>query len=159
MSYVPLQHGKTVSLLPNLAGNISTVSKLFEPSSVYIIYTQYLHNFLLKVISVNWYKLKANFIVFKYIIQCKLINLRFQTVIYQFNSFQYYSELGLSDKEKKERMKKCSRHRGKFTPPATPDHFWELEFPDTQECKARGQLNVLFKFPIGQRLPCKYIFC
>ncbi|XP_035230895.1 DNA endonuclease RBBP8-like, partial [Stegodyphus dumicola] len=54
---------------------------------------------------------------------------------------KYYTDLGLSDKEKKERLKKCSRHRGKFEPPSTPEHFWELDFPDTQECKARGYLN------------------
>ncbi|KFM71559.1 DNA endonuclease RBBP8, partial [Stegodyphus mimosarum] len=54
---------------------------------------------------------------------------------------KYYTDLGLSDKEKKERLKKCSRHRGKFEPPPTPEHFWELDFPDTQECKARGYLN------------------
>lgn len=62
---------------------------------------------------------------------------------------KYYSELGLSDKEKKERMKKCSRHRGKFTPPATPEHFWELEFPDTQECKARGYMNETQKVKLN----------
>nr|XP_015931250.2 DNA endonuclease RBBP8 isoform X1 [Parasteatoda tepidariorum] len=57
----------------------------------------------------------------------------------------YYTDLGLSDEEKKQRMQKCSRHRGKFVPPSTPEHFWELEFPDTQECKARGYLNTTQK--------------
>ncbi|KAG8199569.1 hypothetical protein JTE90_009408 [Oedothorax gibbosus] len=54
---------------------------------------------------------------------------------------KYYADLGLSDKEKKERLKQCSRHRSKYAPPPTPEHFWELEFPDTQECKARGYMN------------------
>ncbi|GFU37408.1 DNA endonuclease RBBP8 [Nephila pilipes] len=54
---------------------------------------------------------------------------------------KYYADLGLSEEEKQKRMKNCSRHRSKFAPPATPEHFWELDFPDTQECKARGYLN------------------
>ncbi|XP_055935186.1 uncharacterized protein LOC129965378 [Argiope bruennichi] len=54
---------------------------------------------------------------------------------------KYFSDLGLSEEEKRERLNKCSRHRAKFPPPATPEHFWELDFPDTQECKARGYLN------------------
>ncbi|GFY40624.1 DNA endonuclease RBBP8 [Trichonephila inaurata madagascariensis] len=54
---------------------------------------------------------------------------------------KYYDDLGLSEEEKKKRMKNCSRHRSKFAPPATPEHFWELDFPDTQECKKRGYLN------------------
>ncbi|GIY03323.1 b-cell lymphoma 3 protein homolog [Caerostris darwini] len=54
---------------------------------------------------------------------------------------RYYADLGLSEEEKRERMNKCSRHRAKYAPPATPEHFWELDFPDTQECKARGYLN------------------
>ncbi|CAL1273415.1 unnamed protein product [Larinioides sclopetarius] len=54
---------------------------------------------------------------------------------------KYFADLGLSEEEKRERLNKCSRHRAKFPPPATPEHFWELDFPDTQECKARGYLN------------------
>lgn len=52
----------------------------------------------------------------------------------------YYKSLGLNKKDLKLRLKKVSRHRGK-SPPKTPDHFWELEFPDTKECIARGYME------------------
>ncbi|CAN7998963.1 unnamed protein product, partial [Ixodes hexagonus] len=42
---------------------------------------------------------------------------------------------------RRELLKKCSRHRALHAPPPTPDNFWELDFPDTEECKARGYLN------------------
>ncbi|KAG0414339.1 hypothetical protein HPB47_008468 [Ixodes persulcatus] len=42
---------------------------------------------------------------------------------------------------RQELLKKCSRHRALHAPPPTPDNFWELDFPDTQECRARGYLN------------------
>ncbi|XP_054707867.1 uncharacterized protein MAL8P1.12-like [Uloborus diversus] len=62
---------------------------------------------------------------------------------------KYYSDLGLSEKEKQQRLKKCSRHRAKFVPPSTPEHFWELDFPDTQECKTRGYLNATQKMKLN----------
>lgn len=51
----------------------------------------------------------------------------------------FYERAGNSRRQ--ELLKKCSRHRALHAPPATPDNFWELDFPDTQECRARGYLN------------------
>ncbi len=52
--------------------------------------------------------------------------------------FQYYSGLGLSEEEKQQRMKSC-RHRSRFAPPpSTPEHYWDVDFPSTQESKKRG---------------------
>ena len=53
---------------------------------------------------------------------------------------EYYKSLGLNKKDLKLRLKKVSRHRG-YSPPKTPDHFWELEFPDTEECIRRGYME------------------
>lgn len=50
---------------------------------------------------------------------------------------KYYECLNLDEKELKKRKKRVSRHRGK-TPPKTPEHFWEMGFPDYEECLKRG---------------------
>lgn len=52
----------------------------------------------------------------------------------------YYKCLELNDKDLKVRLKKVSRHRGR-SPPKTPEHFWELEFPDEEECLRRGYIE------------------
>lgn len=45
---------------------------------------------------------------------------------------KYYEGLDLSEKELKECMKKCSRHRAKYDPNYyTPPGFWNPAFPDT----------------------------
>ncbi|XP_005107975.1 uncharacterized protein LOC101854667 [Aplysia californica] len=49
----------------------------------------------------------------------------------------YYKNSGLSEEEMQQKMKECSRHRDKFRPPSTPEHFWSLGFPDTAEYSAR----------------------
>ncbi|KAH9490596.1 hypothetical protein Btru_033619 [Bulinus truncatus] len=46
---------------------------------------------------------------------------------------QYYKNSGLSDEAMKQKMNECSRHRAKYLPPSTPEHFWSLGFPDTAE--------------------------
>ena len=51
---------------------------------------------------------------------------------------QYFGGAHLPDDEKAERLKHC-RHRARFAPPKTPEHFWSLEIPDTQQCHERGQ--------------------
>ncbi|KAI0209648.1 hypothetical protein LSAT2_005658 [Lamellibrachia satsuma] len=38
-------------------------------------------------------------------------------------------------------MKSC-RHRDRFAPPQTPEHFWSVGFPDTQECEDRGHIHI-----------------
>lgn len=40
-----------------------------------------------------------------------------------------------------ELMRKWSRHRAAHAPPPTPEHFWEMDFPDTQECRRRGYVK------------------
>ncbi|XP_002731259.1 uncharacterized protein LOC100375656, partial [Saccoglossus kowalevskii] len=55
---------------------------------------------------------------------------------------EYFGGLDLNDEEKLERMKFCSRHRGKHTPPSTPEHYWELDMPSTQTCVERGYMKT-----------------
>ena len=58
-------------------------------------------------------------------------------------ALQYYGALNLPENELKKRMKECSRHRAKFSPPpSTPPGFWNLSFPDTQEYMANGHLKT-----------------
>lgn len=54
---------------------------------------------------------------------------------------QYYKCLNLNEEELKKRLKNISRHRGN-SPPKTPDHFYELEFPDDEECLKRGYMDL-----------------
>lgn len=51
---------------------------------------------------------------------------------------QYFKDVGLSEEERAERMQQCSRHRARYVPPSTPEHFWSIGFPDTPECEERG---------------------
>ncbi|CAF0721636.1 unnamed protein product [Brachionus calyciflorus] len=41
------------------------------------------------------------------------------------------------------RMEESCRHRAKYQPPATPEHYWSVAFPTTQECIERGYGGVL----------------
>ncbi|XP_055872485.1 DNA endonuclease RBBP8-like isoform X1 [Biomphalaria glabrata] len=47
--------------------------------------------------------------------------------------YEYYKNSGLSDEAMKQKMNECSRHRAKYIPPSTPEHFWSIGFPDTAE--------------------------
>ena len=58
-------------------------------------------------------------------------------IIYIVVHRQYFGGAHLPDDEKAERLKHC-RHRARFAPPKTPEHFWSLEIPDTQQCHERG---------------------
>ncbi|XP_054621317.1 DNA endonuclease RBBP8 isoform X5 [Dunckerocampus dactyliophorus] len=51
----------------------------------------------------------------------------------------YYAHLPEEEKEKK--LSECSRHRHRFIPPSTPEHFWEVGFPSTQTCIERGYIR------------------
>lgn len=52
----------------------------------------------------------------------------------------YYKSLNLSPKELEKRLAAVSRHR--IDPgPSTPEYFWELDFPDTEECLRRGYIE------------------
>lgn len=55
---------------------------------------------------------------------------------------KWYDAAGLTEEEKKERMKSC-RHRSKFEPTSTPEHYWSIGFPDTEACKERGTMLKL----------------
>lgn len=52
---------------------------------------------------------------------------------------QFYNGMQLTDTQKEERMTACSRHRGRYTPPSTPEHYWSVDFPDTPTCLQRGK--------------------
>ena len=40
-------------------------------------------------------------------------------------------------------MEDTCRHRAKYLPPATPEHYWSIAFPTTQECIDRGYGGVV----------------
>ena len=52
---------------------------------------------------------------------------------------KYYESLP----DGEERMQRVSRHRELHERPKTPDHFWEIDFPDTEECIKRGYTNAV----------------
>lgn len=52
----------------------------------------------------------------------------------------YYDSLQLSPTELEKRLLSVSRHRTDPGPP-TPEHFWELDFPDDEECIKRGYMK------------------
>ncbi|XP_070209124.1 serine/arginine repetitive matrix protein 1-like [Littorina saxatilis] len=54
---------------------------------------------------------------------------------------QYYSAAGLTEAEMAVRMAECSKHRARQAPPSTPDHFWSIGFPDTQECEEHDNIK------------------
>ncbi|XP_077517147.1 uncharacterized protein LOC144127986 isoform X2 [Amblyomma americanum] len=64
---------------------------------------------------------------------------------------EFYDRLELPEAQRKDLLRKCSRHRALYAPPPTPDHFWELDFPDTQECRERGYLNATQKYVFGAK--------
>ncbi|KAJ7389293.1 DNA endonuclease rbbp8 [Desmophyllum pertusum] len=66
---------------------------------------------------------------------------------------EYYQGLNLPENELKKRLKHCSRHRAKFSPPpSTPPGFWNLSFPDTQEYLDKGYLKTESQAPAPKRL-------
>ncbi|XP_067118824.1 DNA endonuclease RBBP8-like [Centruroides vittatus] len=71
---------------------------------------------------------------------------------------QYYDQLELTDSEKAKRLKKCSRHRALYNPPLTPEHYWELDFPNTAVCRERGYINETQKreLKIRRRNPLQF---
>ncbi|GFO10330.1 DNA endonuclease rbbp8-like [Plakobranchus ocellatus] len=46
---------------------------------------------------------------------------------------EFYKNSGLSEEELKKKLKACSRHKERYQPPSTPEHFWTLGIPDTAE--------------------------
>lgn len=64
---------------------------------------------------------------------------------------EFYGRLALPEAQRKDLLRKCSRHRAHYAPPSTPENFWELEFPDTQECRERGYLNATQKYVFGSK--------
>lgn len=66
---------------------------------------------------------------------------------------EYYQGLDLPEDELKKRLKHCSRHRARFSPPpSTPPGFWNLSFPDTQEYMDKGYLKTESEAPAPKRL-------
>ncbi|XP_065281217.1 uncharacterized protein [Dermacentor albipictus] len=64
---------------------------------------------------------------------------------------EFYGRLALPEAQRKDLLRKCSRHRAHHAPPSTPENFWELDFPDTQECRERGYLNATQKYVFGSK--------
>ncbi|XP_070603729.1 DNA endonuclease RBBP8 isoform X2 [Erythrolamprus reginae] len=54
----------------------------------------------------------------------------------------YYA--GLPEEEREKKLATCSRHRSRYIPPETPEHFWEVGFPSTQMCVERGYIKEDF---------------
>jgi hypothetical protein len=42
-------------------------------------------------------------------------------------------------------MQETCRHRAKYQAPPTPEHYWSIAFPNTQECIERGYGGVIAK--------------
>uniref|UniRef100_A0A914X2R6 DNA endonuclease activator Ctp1 C-terminal domain-containing protein n=1 Tax=Plectus sambesii TaxID=2011161 RepID=A0A914X2R6_9BILA len=53
----------------------------------------------------------------------------------------YYDGLNLSPKSREARINQISRHRAVEMMPLTPEHYWEVDMPDTQECIKRGYIK------------------
>ncbi|XP_053350809.1 DNA endonuclease RBBP8 [Clarias gariepinus] len=51
----------------------------------------------------------------------------------------YYADL--PEEERKKKLSSCSRHRFRYIPPSTPEHFWDVGFPSTQTCIERGYIK------------------
>ncbi|KAM9303338.1 DNA endonuclease RBBP8 [Morus bassanus] len=51
----------------------------------------------------------------------------------------YYADIPEEEREKK--LASCSRHRYRYSPPNTPENFWEVGFPSTQTCEERGYIK------------------
>ncbi|KAL3889904.1 hypothetical protein ACJMK2_002224 [Sinanodonta woodiana] len=56
--------------------------------------------------------------------------------------YEYYKSKGLPEEDITKQIQDCSRHRAHYVPPETPEHFWSIGFPDTQECEDRGYIKV-----------------
>jgi hypothetical protein len=50
--------------------------------------------------------------------------------------FKYWNSLPEELRPKK--MDELCRHRYKYQAPPTPEHYWSIDFPTTQECVQRG---------------------
>ena len=56
---------------------------------------------------------------------------------------KFYGGEKITDEQRKKILDECSKHRHKSTPPpSTPDEFWEVGFPPTQEYLEKGLLEV-----------------
>jgi DNA repair protein endonuclease SAE2/CtIP C-terminus len=44
----------------------------------------------------------------------------------------YYKTFDLSPNELREKLKLCSKHRALAAPPKTPEHFWDIDFPEME---------------------------
>ncbi|XP_054154078.1 DNA endonuclease RBBP8-like [Oppia nitens] len=61
----------------------------------------------------------------------------------------YYKTRQLSDGQLRNRLNECSRHRQEYSPPKSPEHFWETHIPTTPELIRRGVFNVEDKRLVG----------
>ncbi|CAB4029009.1 DNA endonuclease RBBP8-like isoform X1, partial [Paramuricea clavata] len=65
---------------------------------------------------------------------------------------KYFGSLKLSEAEIQERLKACSRHRARFSPPpSTPEHFWQVDFMNTNEYIEKGYMRTESELPREKR--------
>ncbi|ELT92183.1 hypothetical protein CAPTEDRAFT_228270 [Capitella teleta] len=68
---------------------------------------------------------------------------------------KYYELRGLDESDIQEKMKAC-RHRAKYIPPSTPEHYWSLDFPDTLPHANKDQQPQKSSFLRANRRRNKY---
>ena len=62
--------------------------------------------------------------------------MRFNLIYYH----QWFNGQNLTEEELAERMKHC-RHKARYEPTSTPEHFWSTGFPTTQQVIEKGDLG------------------
>ncbi|VDN00705.1 unnamed protein product [Thelazia callipaeda] len=60
----------------------------------------------------------------------------------------YYEALGLDEDERNKRIDQVSKHRDAVKEPTTPEHYWEVNMPNREEQRRRGQI-IESDSPIG----------
>lgn len=65
------------------------------------------------------------------------LKLYFKTCFY---ILKYWKSL--PEDKRPQKMDEMCRHRAKYQPPATPEHYWSISFPNTQDCIDRGYGGV-----------------
>ena len=67
----------------------------------------------------------------------------------------YYGSLNMSEQERQERVKTCSRHRGTTARPSTPEGFWDTGMPTTPEAIKKGLIKISSQSQLSKSLDGK----
>lgn len=54
----------------------------------------------------------------------------------------YLGSFDMTEEERQERLKLCSRHRGSEARPSTPEGFWDTSMPSTPEAISKGLIKI-----------------